>query len=100
MATRRVAGGGRGRLALLLIGFLAISGVVVLRRSYGIKAQRELASLDARRAALVAERLKLESDIRSASSRAKLQPIAEQKLQMKVPEASQVITLTPGTPTP
>ena len=101
MAARKVGkGGGRGRLALLLVAFLAISGIVVLRRSYGIKAQRELVALDARRAALVAERLKLESDIRTASSRARLQPVAEQRLGMKVPDASQVITVTPGAPAP
>ena len=101
MAARKVgSGGGRGRLALLLIAFLAISGVVVLRRTYGIRAQRELVALDARRAALVAERLKLESDIRTASSRARLQPIAEQRLGMKVPDPAQVITVSPVAPTP
>ncbi len=100
MAARKVgSGGGRGRLALLLVAFLAISGVVVLRRTYGIRAQRELEALDARRAALVAERLKLESDIRTASSRARLQPIAE-RLGMKVPDAGQVITVSPVAPTP
>ena len=101
MATRRVGGGGgRGRLAFLLLAFLVISGAVILRRTYGIRAQRELIAIEARRAALVAERLKLESEIRTASSRAHLQPIAEQRLQMKVPDASQVIDVSPGVRTP
>ena len=93
MAPRRVAGSGRIRLALLLLGFLVISGGVILRRTYGIKGERELLDLDARRAGLVAARLRLEGDIRAASSRARLQPIAEQQLQMRVPDASQVMTI-------
>jgi cell division protein FtsL len=93
MATRKVAGSGRGRLAMLLLAFLAISGAVILRRSFGIKGQRDVRELDTRRAALVAERLRLESDIRTATSRAHLQPIAEQRLQMQVPAASQVFNL-------
>ena len=95
MATRRVAGPGRGRLrfVLLLLGFLVIAMGVILRRSHGIAAARELQELEARRAALVAERLRLDGEIRAAGSRATLQPIAEQRLQMRVPADSQVIIL-------
>jgi cell division protein FtsL len=93
MAARKVAGSGRGKLALLLLAFLVISGAVISRRSIGIRGQRDVRDLDARRAALVAERLRLESDIRSATSRARLQPIAEQRLQMQVPAATQVFNL-------
>lgn len=93
MAQRRVAGSGRLRLAVLLVIFLAISGGVILRRVYGHKAQRELDALDARHAGLIAARLRLESDIRSASSRTHLQPIAEQRLLMRVPDAGQIITI-------
>jgi cell division protein FtsL len=93
MAARKVAGSGRGRLALLLLAFLAISGAVISRRSIGIRGQRDVRDLDARRAALVAERLRLESEIRTATSRTHLQPIAEQRLQMQVPAASQVFNL-------
>ncbi len=95
MATRKVGGGGSGRLrlALVLLCFLVITSGVILRRVYGIAAARELQELDARRAALVAERLRLEGQIRSASGRARLQPIAEQRLDMHVPNDSQVIIL-------
>ena len=79
------------RLALLLLGGLVISGGVILRRSFGISAARQLRDLDSRRAALVAERQHLESDIRAATSRSRLQPIAEQRLQMHVAADSQVI---------
>ncbi len=95
MATGRVGsrGGGRLRLVLLLLGFLVIAMGVILRRSVGIAAARELQELEARRGALVAERLRLEGEVRAAASRATLQPIAEQRLQMRVPADSQVIIL-------
>ena len=93
MATRTVGGRGRVRLAGVLLLFLVISGAVILRRTMGIAAAQELLKLDARRAALVAERLRLEGDVRAAGSRAQLQPIAEQRLQMRVPSDSQVIIL-------
>ena len=95
MAKGRVGGRGRGiarfRIPLLLIGFLLIALGVILRRSFGIAAARELQQLDARRAALVAERMRLEGEVRAAASRATLQPIAEQRLQMHVPADSQVV---------
>jgi cell division protein FtsL len=96
MAKGRVAGRASGRLrfVLVLLGFLVVAMGVILRRSYGIAAARELKRLDAQRDTLVAERLRLEADIRAASSRAILQPIAEQRLQMRVPADSQVIILT------
>ena len=96
MATRGVAG--RGRFALLLLAFLVISGGVILRRSAGIAAMRELRDLDAKRAAVVGERLRLEGEIRAASSRARLQPIAEQQLKMRVPSDNQVIIVPRVTP--
>ena len=95
MAKSRVAGRSSGRLrfVLVLLGFLVVAMGVILRRSYGIGAARELQRLEAQRAALVAERLRLEGEIRAAASRATLQPIAEQRLQMRVPADSQVIIL-------
>lgn len=95
MAKGRVGRGiGRFRIALLLLGFLVIALGVILRRSLGIAAERDLRKLDARRAALVAERLQLDADVRAASSRARLQPIAEQRLRMHVPSDSQVVIIT------
>jgi cell division protein FtsL len=98
MATRRVKSGGSGRLrlAFLLIAFLMITGTVILRRSYGNRGARELVELDSRRAALVAERLRLEAEIRSATSRARIEPIATQRLQMHIPSDSQVILVPPS----
>lgn len=100
MAKGRVGGRGRGsfvsrfRIPLLLLGFLVIALGVILRRSVGIAAERELQQLDARRTSLVADRLRVEGEIRAAASRAKLQPIAEQRLNMHVPSDSQVVIIT------
>ncbi|MDB4912542.1 MAG: cell division protein FtsL family protein [Gemmatimonadetes bacterium] len=95
MATRKVGGGGgRLRLALFLLCFLVISGGVILRRSFGISASTELRDLEAKRSALIAERLHVEAEIRSASSRARIQPIAEQKLNMHVAVDSQLVILS------
>jgi cell division protein FtsL len=91
---RKVGGSGRIRFALVLLAFVAVASVVVLRRTYGIAAARELQAMDTRRSGLIAERRRLESEIRIASSRAHLQPIAEQRLQMHVPSENQVVYLT------
>ena len=95
MAARAVgsSGGGRLRLALLLLCFLIVSGAIILRRSYGISASTELRDLESKKSALSAERLRTEADIRTAASRAKIQPIAEQKLQMHVAADSQLIII-------
>ena len=85
---------GRGRLlALALFGFLLVATGVIWRRSYGIARSRELTELDRRRVQLEARRTQLESEIRDASSRARLAPIVEQRLQMHVPTDSQVVIL-------
>ena len=99
MATRKVGGGhGRLRLALFLTAFLVISGGVILRRSYGNRGSREITALEAQRAAIIAQRLRLEGEIRAASSRGRLQPMAEQRLHMHVPPDSMVILVPRPTP--
>lgn len=93
---RKVAGSGRLRFALVLLGFVVIASGVVLRRTNGIRAGRDLQAMEMRRSSLVAERRRLEAEIQIASSRAHLQPIAEQRLQMHVPTEDQVVYLTRG----
>lgn len=90
----------RSRIALGLLGFVLVATGVIARRTYGIGQARVLRDLERRREALDAERVKLESDIRDASSRARLAPIAEQRLNMHVPSPDQVIMLSRPTPTP
>ncbi|HET7459394.1 MAG TPA: cell division protein FtsL [Gemmatimonadaceae bacterium] len=98
MAARRVGRGakrgrGRSRVALLLVGFVLVAVGVIWRRTYGMAQSRELRELDRRRLDLVAQRTRLESDIRDLSSRARLAPIAEQRLKMHVPNDSQVVII-------
>jgi cell division protein FtsL len=91
----------RGRLsrrsivALALFGFVLVATGVIARRTYGIDQARSLRELERKRQALEAERVKLDGEIRDASSRARLAPIAEQRLNMHVPSPDQVIMLPP-----
>jgi cell division protein FtsL len=93
---RKVGSSGRLRFALVLLGFVVIASGVIWRRTYGIAGTRDIQALEARRSGLIAERLRLEAEIRSASSRARLQPIAEQRLRMHLPTEAQVVYLTRG----
>ena len=87
-------------IALALFGFVLVATGVIARRTYGIDQARALRELDRKRQALEAERVKLEGEIRDASSRARLAPIAEQRLNMHVPSPDQVIMLAPGRQSP
>ena len=86
---------GRGRpiVAFLLIGFVLVATGVIWRRSFGIAQSRELRELDKQRLELEAQRARLQGEIRELSSRARLAPIAEQRLNMHVPNDSQVMIL-------
>ena len=83
----------RATVALVLFGFVLVATGVIARRTYGIDQARAMRDLDRRRQALEAERVRLEGEIRDASSRARLAPIAEQRLDMHVPSPEQVIML-------
>lgn len=85
--------GARSTIALLLLGFLIVATGVIARRTYGISQARTLRSLERQRDALDASRVKLAGEIREASSRSRLLPVAEQRLHMYVPADSQVIIL-------
>lgn len=89
---------GRSIVALALCGFVLVATGVIWRRSTGLARARQESRLEQRRAALVAERAKLEGDIRDASSRAALARIAEERLHMQIPNDSQVIFLARPAP--
>jgi len=99
MAKRRVAGRGRAVVATLLLGFVLVATSVIWRRMYGYRQATELARLEGERIQLEARQTRLETDIRDASSRARIAAIAEQRLRMHVPNDSLVINLPrPSTP--
>jgi cell division protein FtsL len=95
MAKKRVDSTGRARslVALVLVGFVLVASGVIARRVLGVKWQNEIKQLQETRAALDANRVRLEAAIRDASSRVRLQPIAEQKLNMHIPTADQQVIL-------
>jgi len=101
MAPRRVAARGGGRrgprgrsiVALVLLGFVLVATGVIWRRSYGIARARELDVLERQRTSLEARKARLESEIRDLSSRARLAPVAERRLGMRIPSDSQVVIL-------
>jgi cell division protein FtsL len=84
---------GRSIVAVVLVGFVLVASGVIARRVLGVRWQTEIRKLQEKRAALDAERVRLEGAIRDASSRARLQPIAEQKLNMHIPTADEQVIL-------
>ena len=85
----------RGRSVILLsLATLVIVGwTIIWRRSYGYTESTVVRVMERNLAALAAERVKLEGDIRDASSRARLGAVAEQKLGMRVPADTQVVIM-------
>lgn len=93
MARRRVAGRGRGAVAVALLTFLLVTSVVIWRRTAGIEQSRAVRELERERTELQAARARLERDIRDASSRARLVPVAERRLGMRPATASEIVLL-------
>lgn len=88
--------GPRGRVwvALALVGFVLVAVLVVWRRTVGVGRARELAQLEARRVQLEAERASLEGRIRQASGREQIGRVAQERLGLRLPADTQVVTLT------
>lgn len=84
---------GRSFFVMLLVGFLLVATGVIARRTFGIGQARDIRARETQRDALEATRVQLEVDIRDASSRARLGPVAERRLHMYVPPDSQVVIL-------
>ncbi len=93
MAKSRVALRGRSMVALVLVALVLLASLVIWRRSVGIAGAQEMRELGQTRLQLEGDRARLARDIRAASSREKLVPIAEQRLGMRVPSDGQMIIL-------
>ena len=93
MAKGRVALRGRSMVALVLVAFVLLASLVIWRRSAGIAGARELRELGQTKLQLEGDRARLARDIRAASSRERLMPVAEQRLGMRVPWDGQMIIL-------
>lgn len=88
---RRVARNLRTTIAVGLVGFVLVATGVIARRVVGVQQQRDIRDLQRKRDALLADRIRLEGAIRDASSRARLQPIAEQRLNMHIPKPDEQV---------
>ena len=84
---------GKKGFVMLLVGFLLVATGVIARRTFGIGQAREIRARETQRDAMEATRVQLEVDIRDESSRARLGPVVERRLNMYVPPDSQVILL-------
>jgi type II secretory pathway pseudopilin PulG len=84
---------GRSLVALALLAFLIVAGLVVWRRTVGVAESREIAAMQKRVVELEAQRARLEGDIRDLSSRGRLAPLVERRLGMHVPNDTQVVIL-------
>lgn len=93
MARRGKGTPSRGRFLAILLGIFVLALGVIARRTLGIGQARSIRQLEEKRDAADAARVRLESEIREASSRARLGPVVEQRLHMYVPADSQVIIL-------
>ena len=100
MAKRKVSPGRRSLIALVLVGFVLMATGVIARRVLGVRQQTEIRKLRQTRDGLEADRVRLEGAIRDASSRARLQPIAEQRLNMHIATPEQQVFISPHPATP
>jgi hypothetical protein len=84
---------------LWLVVFVCVLLAIAGRQSSGFRAARRLGELREERMALEARRAELERQIRVASSRQVLVPLAERTLGLHEPSDSE-FTLIPLTPSP
>ena len=88
---------GRHWLMLWLVVFVCVLLAIAARQSSGFRAARRLGELREERMALEARRAELERQVRAASSRQVLVPLAERTLGLHQPSDSE-FTLLPVTP--
>ncbi len=76
-----------------MVGFVLLAAGVIWRRATGIQAAKELRALESQRVELETQRTRLREEIRNASSRSVLLPIAQTRLNMHVASDSQIVIL-------
>jgi hypothetical protein len=96
VAARRVAARARGRawVALALLGFVLVGAAVIWRRAQGHAQARALLALEQQRLQLQSQRTQLRSEIRDLVSRSSLAAVVEKRLDMHVPNDTQLVILT------
>jgi len=76
--------------------FMAVTAIVIWRRSVGVGTAREMQRMETERRALRSERVTLENDLRRAMSRRQVVQEAERRLGMHVATESQTRILVNG----
>jgi hypothetical protein len=79
---------------LALLGFVLVGAAVIWRRAQGHAQARALLALEQQRLQLQSQRAQLRSEIRDLVSRSSLQAVVEKRLDMHVPNDSQLVILT------
>ena len=97
MSARTKRGSRRGRgwavVGLMLVTFVLVGSAVVWRRTLGIAQARELHDLALERQQLLSERAALQGEARVAASRARILPVAQQRLGMRIPADTQMVLI-------
>ncbi len=88
---------GRTLVAVVLGAFVLVALSIVWRRTIGIGESERMAQLDSKRVELEGERVRLESEIRDASTRQTLGATVERRLGMHIPSDQQVVILPRAT---
>jgi hypothetical protein len=84
---------GRHWVALWLAGFLVMGAVVVWRQTAALATARQLKTLQTTRQALEVTRAAAGAEVRRAASRAVLQPLAESRLHLRLPQDTDIVIL-------
>lgn len=94
---RRTPFKGRSLVAIGLIAFVAITSLVIWRRSVGVAAAKTMAKSLYEKRSLEAQRLRLENDLRDAQTLRRVVPEAERRLGLHVASDSQTrVVMDPG----
>ncbi|BAH38463.1 hypothetical protein GAU_1421 [Gemmatimonas aurantiaca T-27] len=87
---------GRSIVAISLGLFVAVTAIVVWRRSVGVGTARDMQRMEAERRALRSERITLENELRRAMGRRQVVQEAERRLGMHVATEAQTRFLAEG----
>lgn len=81
-------------MALALLAFVLIGAGVIWRRAQGHAQAKALIALEQQRLQLQSQRAQLRSEIRDLASRGALAAVVEKRLDMHVPNDTQLVILT------
>lgn len=78
---------------VVLLAFMATAVIVIWRRGRGSSQEEAIAGLNEQRRELLAQQAMLESELREATSAARIEPAAARRLGLRRASDSQMVTL-------